>query len=120
MSTVFKIFLKILTQPESLSEDELVLLVRKRMVETKTYDEPRELVFSAGQAPQINELKQAIISLEELDVDLPEIELAKYFPHEFEWFYVSKEYMEAVNKKKKKGGKGKNQGKKGGKKGIKF
>ena len=84
----------------------MVLIVRKRIVEAKIYGEPKELIFKAGPSPTINDLKTAITKAEGLDIELQEIELAKYFPHEFEWLFMSEEYMEAESITKKKGIKG--------------
>ena len=70
------------------------------------------MLFIAGQYPQINDLKDAIMKFEGLDLDLQEIELVKYSPHEFEWLYISQEYIESENEKKKTGKK------RNGKKGI--
>lgn len=79
-----------------------MLFIRKRLVDFKTYSEPREMLFIAGLHPQINDLKDAIIKFEGLDIDLNEIELVKYFPQEFEWLYISDSYIEAEKKKGKK------------------
>ena len=103
----------------------MVLIIRKRLVDLKTYGEPKELIFKAGTCPTIDELKTAITKAEGLDLDLQEIELAKYFPHEFEWLFISEAYMEAESNKKKKTSKGpkgkkepKKETKKSGKKGT--
>lgn len=81
----------------------MVLFIRKRIVEFKSYSEPREMLFIGGEYPQINELKDAIIKFEGLDLDLQEIDLVVYNPYEFDWMYVSQEELIAENAKKKTG-----------------
>lgn len=105
--------LQILTHPEALSEDQMVVFVRKRQVDTRTYGEAREMIFEAGQYPTIEDLKEAIIKFEGLDIGPDEIDLAKYFPQDFRWLHMTKETIdEHARKKKKKGGK------KGAKRGL--
>ena len=98
-----RITLQILLHPETLEEDDVILFIRKRIVDYRSYSEPREMLFIANQYPQIDDLKAAILQFEGLDLDLQELELVKYFPQEFEWLYISQEYIESENEKKKTG-----------------
>ena len=102
-----KIVVQVLEKPEVLEDSKIVLLVRKRDVDEKKYGEAVELVFNAGTTPQINDLKQAIIDLQKLEVDVDKIDLAKRFPQRFEWFFLTPELVKAKNQPKKgsKGGK---------------
>ena len=80
-----------------------MLLVRKRLVESRTYDTHQEIVFRAGNHPTVNELKQAVIDGAGIDVDVEELELAKFFSYDFEWRYISKELAQNPSKGGKKG-----------------
>ena len=104
-------------KPENLSDNSIVLLLRKRQVDSKIYSRAEEFIWEAGKEPTIEDLKKAVIAFKGLEGGIEGVELAKYVPHEFQWLYVSKEVIER-ERESKKGKKGGNKGNKN--KSIKF
>mgnify|MGYP006976795019 CR=1 FL=1 len=76
----------------------MVLLLRKRDVESKTYADYEEFIWKAPSEPKIAELKKAVLDFKGLDIDLDMIELAKYMVHEFSWLHIHKDFMKQEKK----------------------
>lgn len=92
---------KPLEYEEILSEDDIVILFRKRNVITGNYTDYVERVFPANKEPSIEELKEFTINSLELKFKPEEIELAKYISHDFNWLHLNKSFFEEIDKKKK-------------------
>jgi len=117
LSTNSSVVVQFLSQPENLDENDIVLLLRKRNVSAKSYDNYQEFIFKATREPTISELKGSVISFKQLGIPEDELELAKYHPHEFSWAQIDKKAIE--NERKSKSNRSKKGGKKGNKKGPK-
>lgn len=77
-----KIVYQILSQPEHLTEDQIVVTLKARNKEKRFYEGCTELIFQAGKNPNIEELTEAIkakVGVQE------ELFIAKYFHYNFEW-----------------------------------
>lgn len=107
------IVVQILDKPEQLTDYAIVLLMKKRLVEYRTYTNYEEFVFDCSKAPTVEEFKKAVIAFKGLDIGIEGIELAKYEPDEFKWMHVNKESCdeERLRKKKKAQAKIKNKSK---------
>jgi len=101
-----KIVVQVLPAPDVVDDSKILLLVRKRNVDERSYGEATELVFDAGATPQISDLKQAIINARELGVEADKIDLSKHFPQRFDWMFLSPDLVKNKNQSKK-GTKGK-------------
>jgi len=110
------VVIQILDKSEILTENTLVLFLRKRIVESQTYTRGEEFIWEASKEPTIEELKKAILEFKKIQGGLDSVELAKYVPHEFHWLPVNQEVIEKERnaKKGKKNPKGNNKGNKKG------
>jgi len=115
--TNMSIVAQVMDEHENLSENSIVLLLRKRQVDSQTYSRAEEFIWEAGKEPIIEDLKKAVIAFKGLEGGVEGVELAKYVPHEFQWLHVSKEVIEKErdSKKAKKGGNKGNKNKKAAK-----
>lgn len=88
-----------MNEVDTLEEDDIVMVLRKRDCEKRTYGEDVELVFRAGKKPSVADLKASVASL--VKVENPEdIHLVKYFPYEFSWALISDAEYERLKEKK--------------------
>jgi len=110
LKTNSSLVVQLLEKVENLDENEIVLLLRKRNVSTRTYDDFEEFIFPSSKEPTISELKKGVIAFKALSMAEEGIELAKYYPHEFAWKHIHRKYIEEARKNKK------NKNKKGSKK----
>jgi len=115
--TNMNIVAQVMDKSENLSENSIVLLLRKRQVDSQTYSRAEEFIWEAGKEPTIEDLKKAVLAFKGLEAGIEGVELAKYIPHEFQWLHVSKEVIERErdSKKAKKGGNKGNKNKKAAK-----
>ena len=119
IETNMNIVAQALDKPENLTDNSLVLLLRKRQADSQTYSRPEEWIWEAGKEPTIEDLKKAVIGFKGLECGVEGVELAKYVIHEFHWLHVSKEVIEK-ERENKKGKKGGNKGNKNKSKGDMF
>ncbi|KAL4452820.1 hypothetical protein ABPG74_002385 [Tetrahymena malaccensis] len=113
-SSIEVLCVQIKIQKEVLEEDDLVLQLRKRKVETQSYEENVEFIFKAGKAPTINDLKREIIKHLNLEITEDEIDIAKHYINQFEWREINlktiqkykESQLKAITKKKGKKKKG--------------
>ena len=96
-------YIQVLNEEEHLQEDDLVLIFRKRNVQSKTYENYIEKIFSAPKEPKINDLKLFVLNAFGIKESEEGIELAKYVSHEFNWLHFHLKYFEELQKKKKTG-----------------
>ena len=54
-----KVVFQILEQPEALTDDQIVVVLKKRNLEKRVYDDGLELVFDAGKTPSVEQLMEA-------------------------------------------------------------
>lgn len=87
------------------------MIFRKRNVQSKTYENYIEKIFSAPKEPKINDLKLFVLNAFGIKESEEGIELAKYVSHEFNWLHFHLKYFEELQKKKKTGKKKKKAGK---------
>ncbi|KAL4475202.1 hypothetical protein ABPG72_018859 [Tetrahymena utriculariae] len=113
-SSIEVLCVQIKTQKEVLEEDDLVLQLRKRKVDTQSYEENVEFIFKAGKAPTISDLKKEIINFLKLEITEDEIDIAKHYINQFEWREINlktiqkykESQLKAITKKKGKKKKG--------------
>ena len=86
-----------------MDEDDIVLMFRKRNIETRIYENYVEKIFHASKEPKINDLKRFVLDNFQLKCNEDEIELAKYISHEFNWLHLHLKHFEEVCKRKKTG-----------------
>lgn len=84
---------------DTLEEDDIVMLLRKRDCEKRTYSDDVELVFRAGKKPSVAELKASVAALLKVE-NVDSFELVKYFPYEFAWTLISDAEYERLKEKK--------------------
>ena len=113
LTTNSSIAVQFLESPENLEENDIVLLLRRRVVSSRSYTDYQEYIFKAPNAPTISELKKGIIQYKQLNVEEDGIELSKYYPREFNWKHIHKKYIEEENKNKKSKNNKNKKGKKG-------
>lgn len=92
---------KILGEAEVLGEDDVVLMLRQRNFEKRTYGEPIEFVFQSSKKPSVNEFRKAIAAKLCMDESIG-FEVVKYFPYEFSWRVISNEDYDNFREAKKK------------------
>eukprot|EP00330_Aristerostoma_sp_ATCC50986_P006121 CAMPEP_0114582380 /NCGR_PEP_ID=MMETSP0125-20121206/6380_1 /TAXON_ID=485358 ORGANISM="Aristerostoma sp., Strain ATCC 50986" /NCGR_SAMPLE_ID=MMETSP0125 /ASSEMBLY_ACC=CAM_ASM_000245 /LENGTH=220 /DNA_ID=CAMNT_0001775313 /DNA_START=3104 /DNA_END=3766 /DNA_ORIENTATION=+ len=106
IETNMNIVAQILTEPEDLDDNTIVLTMRKRLVEYQTYGKYEEWKWNAPAEPNIRDLKKAFIEHKGFDIKPDSIEFAKFISYEFHWMHVNFEIFEKeVRSKRKKGGK---------------
>ncbi|EAR98459.2 ubiquitin carboxy-terminal hydrolase (macronuclear) [Tetrahymena thermophila SB210] len=113
-SSIEVLCVQIKAQKEVLEEDDLVLQITKRKVETQSYEQNEEFIFKAGKAPTINDLKREIIKHLKLEITEDEIDIAKHYINQFEWREINlktiqkykESQLKAITKKKGKKKKG--------------
>lgn len=86
-------------------------MFRKRNVQSRTYENYVEKIFSAPKEPKINDLKSFVLNAFGIKDSEDAIELAKYVSHDFNWLQLHLKYFEELQKKKKTGKKKKKTGK---------
>ena len=82
---------QLLDAPEQMDDKTLLLLLCKRNVETKTYEEKIEMKFNWGveeaKHPDLGALKKQCREIYGLD-ESEHIEMVKYVPHEFHYKHI--------------------------------
>ena len=95
-----KVVFQILDYPESLTDNQIVVILKKRNREKRIYEDCVELIFEAGKTPSVEELMEA--AQKKIECEVP-IKLVKYFHYDFEWVEISRENIDKVAKGRKKG-----------------
>lgn len=94
-----KIVYQVLEQPEHLTDDQIVVILKKRNKEKRIYEGSMELVFHAGKTPSVEELAEAVKAKANVQED---IVVTKYLHYNFEWIELSRKTIEDLAKQKKK------------------
>lgn len=101
---------------ENLSLEDILLFIRKRNVNDKTYGEFKEIVYhgESNRGPTIDELKFCMLNnLDMGNNEVTDIQIAKFVNHEYLWHHITLEEIENENNKKKANKKKGKKGKKG-------
>lgn len=95
-----RLAVRILDGPETLTEDDIVLFLRRRVVDDRSYAEMKEFVVKKVKALSFETLKQAVMQAAGLTSD-EGFDMAKYFPFEFSWLVIKKEAMVTSKKRQR-------------------
>lgn len=82
-----KIVYQILSEPEELKDDQIVVILKRRNHEKRIYQNSVELIFDAGKAPTVEELEEAV--KKRVAVEEP-VKVIKYVNYDFEWVEISR------------------------------
>mmetsp|Transcript_24293 Transcript_24293/g.27558 ORF Transcript_24293/g.27558 Transcript_24293/m.27558 type:complete len:1186 (-) Transcript_24293:154-3711(-) len=98
-----RIVCQILPEEEDLDVRTLVLLAARRDVEKRDYHEPKEIIFTFSQMPNIADLRSKLAELAP-GASPEDIQCAKYFPYLFEWHHLDESVynQDTANQKRKK------------------
>lgn len=77
-----KIVVQVLSEEEQLTENQIVLVLKKRNRERRIFEGNCELLFEAGKAPTIQDLDSAIHQKLELPID-EKLKIVKYVHYDF-------------------------------------
>jgi len=82
-----KIVYQVLSKPEELKDDQIVVILKKRNHEKRIYENSTELIFEAGKTPTVEEFEEAVkkrVGVEE------SVKVIKYVNYDFEWVEISR------------------------------
>lgn len=84
-------FFQLLEDPDDLSEEDIVLILKKRERSTRKYIDGKEIVLKGLKKPTVNNLKACIAKSLGLIEEgcIAKLTLVKYFPYEFTWREIS-------------------------------
>ncbi|CAD8105182.1 unnamed protein product [Paramecium primaurelia] len=105
---------QVLNNPETLQDDEMLLLIKERDPINKIYIKPQEFIFKVSKTPTLLELKDQIQKFIGIEQGI-QLELAKFVIYEFQWLHLDSNIIEKQLQGKGKQGKQGNQNKKQGK-----
>ncbi|XP_061179949.1 ubiquitin carboxyl-terminal hydrolase 40-like isoform X2 [Saccostrea echinata] len=91
-----KLGVQVLPQEEDLTANHIVLEIRQRIPETKTYAAGQEVVWNVSQGATAHSLKQTIADI--LLIPVEHILVAKHFPKKYEWLIIKEHQKKSPGK----------------------